>query len=312
MQAAEPLGDELVDEPVVLGRRLPAHAAEQADALHRPTAGNTGWTAGGATRTRASTTGAPSGPTMTGLRSSSAIAGWASASAPTRTAMSASASTSASARCSSAQRAQAADHLVRVLAGERGEPHRDVLEHLGGAAARAAGDDRTEALVREHADEHLDARVGHPLDEEVLGAASRRPRAACAISCAARRTAVGPVRPSRTAPGLRLVHDAGRDALQRDRPAELRRGLRRGRDRADPPLLDQRDPVGAEQRLDLVRPQPPAAARERRRRGPRPPRRASTSSSRAGSVTGVARKRPYAAARPSARAAARAPGTSGP
>src|SRR6185436_11073863 len=102
VQPAEPLGDQLVDQPVVLDRRLPAHAAEQADALHRPTAGNTGCTAGGATRTRASTTGAPSGPAITGLRSSSAIEGWASASAPTRTAMSASASTSASARSSRA------------------------------------------------------------------------------------------------------------------------------------------------------------------------------------------------------------------
>ena len=39
VQAAEALGHELVDEPVVLDRRLPAHPAEQADALHRSSRG---------------------------------------------------------------------------------------------------------------------------------------------------------------------------------------------------------------------------------------------------------------------------------
>ena len=93
--------------------------------------------------------------------------------------------------------------------------------------------------------------------------ASRPHRAACAISCAARadRGRAGEAEPHR--PGLRLVHDAGRDALERHRPAELGGGLRRGRDRGDTPLLDQRDPVGGEQRRDLVRAQPAAAAGER-------------------------------------------------
>ena len=45
-------------------------------------------------------------------------------------------------------------------------------------------------------------------------------------------------------------------------PAELGGGLRGGRDGGDAPLLDQRDPVGGEQRLDLVRTEPPAAACE--------------------------------------------------
>ena len=197
-------GDELVDEPVVLDRRLPAHAAEQADALHRPTAGNTGWTAGGATRTRASTTGAPSGPTMTGLRSSSAIAGCASASAPTRTAMSASASTSARARSSSARERRPSDHVVSLLERERGEPDRDVLEHLGASrrprrTRRPARSARPPARRRASRRPPPTIRCTRKPSTGVPAASS-----CCAISCAARRTAVGPVRPSRTAPACAL------------------------------------------------------------------------------------------------------------
>ena len=115
----------------------------------------------------------------------------------------------------------------RVLAGERGEPDRDVAEHLGGAAARAARDDRAEALVGEHADEHLDARVGHPLDEEVLDRRAGRLELARRSRCAARRTAVGPDSPSRTAPACALCTTPGATPFSATGAAELRRGLRR-------------------------------------------------------------------------------------
>jgi hypothetical protein len=35
VQAAEPVADRFVEQAVVLGRRLPAHAAQESDALHR-------------------------------------------------------------------------------------------------------------------------------------------------------------------------------------------------------------------------------------------------------------------------------------
>ena len=84
-----------------------------------------------------------------------------------------------------------------------------------------------------------------------------------ATSCAARRTAVGPASPSRTAPACALCTTPGATPFSATGPAELRRGLRGGGDGGDPALLDEADPVGGQQRLDLVRPQPPAAARER-------------------------------------------------
>ena len=98
---------------------------------------------------------------------------------------------------------------MRVLERERGEPHRDVLEHLGGPAARAAGDDRAEALVREHADEHLDARARHPLDEEVLhGRAGGLQPLRDLLRRAPDRGRAAEAEPHRAR--LRLVHDARR------------------------------------------------------------------------------------------------------
>ena len=199
-------------------------------------------------------------------------------------------------------RAQRADHVERLLARERGEPHRDVAEHLGRAAAGAARHDRPEALVGQHADEHLDARVRHPLDEEVLRRRAGRLEPLRDLL----RRAPHRGRAVETEPHgarLRLVHDAGRDALQRDRARRARpRPSPRRRPSDDPPLLDQRDPVGAEQRR---RPRPAATSRRRARatgRARPPPRRRRRRPSRAGGVARSARTR---------RAAERARGASG-
>ena len=132
--------------------------------------------------------------------------------------------------------------------------------------------------------------VRHPLDEEALGGRSGAGEALRdVLGGAPHGRRAGQPEPHRA--GLRLVHDAGRDALQRDLPAQLRRGLaRRGR-RADAPLLDERDAVGGEQRL---RPRRAAASRRRARaRRTRIAAAASASmpSSRGGSYGGVARKR---------------------
>ena len=214
--------------------------------------------------------------------------------------MSASASTSAFARSSSASERSERDHLQRVLAGQRREPDADVAEHLGRPAARAAGDDRAEPLVGQHADEHLDARVRHPLDEEVLDRRARRLERLRDLL----RRAPDRGRPAQPEPHrarLRLVHDAGRDALQRDRPAELAGRLRR-RGGATTPAAAR--PARSRRRRAAPGPRPAAASRRRARasrRGSRRPRRR--------------RCRRAAAARPAARRAsarrprrARAPG----
>ena len=108
----------------------------------------------------------------------------------------------------------------------------DVAEHLGGAAARAAGDDRAEALVREHADEHLDARrrAIRWTRKSSAGVPGGLERVRDLLRRAPDRGRPGQTEPHRA--GLRLVHDAGRDALERDRPAELGGGLRGRGDRA--------------------------------------------------------------------------------
>ncbi len=224
--------------------------------------------------------------------------------------MSASASMSAPARCSSASERRERDHRQRVLAGERRQADRDVAR-APRRCRRRRRRRRPARSARRPARRRASRRPAAPS----AGRGSRRRRARgvelrAAISFAARRTAVGPVRPSCTAPACALCTTPSATPFSATGPPSSAAAFAAAATRRHPPLLDQRDPVGAEQRLDLVRAQPAAAARQRTRQHRRPPRRRRRPNAGAGDG-GAARQRAYAAARPSAAPPARARGRSG-
>ena len=103
------------------------------------------------TRTRASTATQPSGPTISGLRSSSATSGRSSPSAESRWRTSATASASGSRLSPVAAHERAClpfEHeLLRVDIRERCDAHAGVADQLGEHATRAERDQRAEELV---------------------------------------------------------------------------------------------------------------------------------------------------------------------
>ena len=120
-------------------------------------------------RARASTTTHPSGPAMTGFKSSSATSGRSSARRATLS------TTSASAENVSRRRAAKAAHekaclstlheLVRVCVGQRRQAEAGVADQLGHRAAWTEGDQRPEHRILEGAHQHLDPAVQKRLDE---------------------------------------------------------------------------------------------------------------------------------------------------
>ena len=117
--------------------------------------------------TSASAATTPSGPTNTGLMSTSLRRG-ASAAAICETATRASASASLSAGGLAAialeqlGRAQLGDHLARGLDIERGDAIGHVLQHLGEHAAEPQRHHRPEARIVDDADQRLEARAPSP------------------------------------------------------------------------------------------------------------------------------------------------------
>ena len=128
------------------------------------------------------------------------------------------------------------------------------------------GDERAEGGIADRADDQLGPGGRHPLDVERLDRRARRLRAA--PPSRERRASPRSARssPSRTAPGVALVDEPGRDGLERDGAAELRGGAAGGLRRRDEPA--RRRP-GCPSRSAGARPRRAAASR-RRARGPRP------------------------------------------
>ena len=90
--------------------------------------------------------------------------------------------------------------------------------------AGAAGEHRAEAVVVDDADDQLDARGRHRLHDKPVELGSPARATACSISRGGGAHRLGPVEPELDAAGVGLVHEPGRDRLERDRPAELGRG----------------------------------------------------------------------------------------
>ena len=207
---------------------------------------------------------------MTGLRSSSAIAGCVDASAPTRMTRSRSESRSACVAAAVAveqrEGLEAAEHAVGLARAERGEPDLDVAEQLDRHAAGAAGDERPEGRVADGADDQLGARRGHPLDVEALDGRARC-RELRRHLAAARVTAVGPSSPRRTAPASLLCTRPGAMALSATGPpssAAARPAALRGRARSgSPPAGCPSSAAGARRRRAPASRRPPPAPRPR-------------------------------------------------
>ena len=113
------------------------------------------------TRTRASTATQPSGPAITGLRSSSATSGRSSPSRDNRWMRSASAAVIGR-RGPAVARDELpglalAEELVCVDVGQRCDAESGLADQLGKDAARAEGDERAERRVLDDAGEKLDA-----------------------------------------------------------------------------------------------------------------------------------------------------------
>ena len=141
---------------------------------------------------------------------------------------------------------------MRVEVGQRRQSDADVAEQLGARAAGAARDQRAEragpARRRRSA-----RRLAAPSPARGSRRARSRPSRPRASSARPRRPpAPGAVRP-RTAARVALVHEPGRDRLQRDAATELARRARRvarvGRDVADAGVAHA---VAVEQLRDVV------------------------------------------------------------
>ena len=120
------------------------------------------------TMKRASTAVAPSSVASTGLRSTSVISGKSVTSSETAWMMSArpwmSTPGAAADPVQDLGRADAVDHVERVLARDRREAERHVAQDLDEDAAEAERHDRAERRVLDRADEHLGALREHLLD----------------------------------------------------------------------------------------------------------------------------------------------------
>ena len=114
---------------------------------------------------------APSELATTGLQSSSAISGWAAASAATRSMMSATAEP-----VEERERAQLAQHGSRLVGADRSQADLHVADQLCCGPPGADGDQRAEARIADHADDQLYAGGRHSLHEKSFRGHSGRPQ----------------------------------------------------------------------------------------------------------------------------------------
>ena len=121
------------------------------------------------------------------------------------------------------ERAQRAHHLPRFEVGHGSDPDRHIADQLRRRPAGAAGEHRAEAVVVDDADDQLDPRGRHRLnDQSVEPVSGARDGVFDLGGGGAHR--LGPFESEPDAAGVGLVHEPGRARLERDRPAELGRG----------------------------------------------------------------------------------------